>query len=61
MADISIEIKSKDTADKVVTTTINYVNPEATDALLKQFAQQLTALTNNTYDSTTKVTKEVLL
>ena len=61
MADVSLEIKSKDLSDKAVTTTITYVNGSVSDATLIQFAQQLTALTTNTYDSTTKVTKEVLL
>ena len=61
MADVSIEIKSKDTENKNVTTTISYVNGGTSDATLIQFAQQLIALTTDTYDSTTKVTKEVLL
>ena len=55
-----LTLKAKDTSDKSVTTTIRYVNPEQTNEILKEYAQQLNALTTNTYDSLTKVTKEVI-
>lgn len=55
-----LTLKAKDTSDKSVTTSIRYVNPEQTNAILKEYAQQLNALTTNTYDSLTKVTKEVI-
>lgn len=55
-----LTLKAKDTSDKSVTTSIRYVNPEQTNAILKEYAQMLNALTTNTYDSLTKVTKEVI-
>lgn len=55
---VSIQIASTDTADKKITTNITDVNPEATNATLKQFAQQLNALTTNSYTGLTKTTKE---
>ena len=55
-----LTLKAKDTSDKSVTTSIRYVNPEASNEVLKTYAQMLNALTNNTYDSLTKVTKEVI-
>ena len=39
---------------------ITYVNPEATNATLKQFAQQLASLSENRYLSTTKITEEAI-
>lgn len=35
---------------KTTTTTINYVNPAATGANMKAFAQKLNAFTTNTYE-----------
>lgn len=55
-----LTLKAKDTSDKSVTTSIRYVNPEASNEVLKTYAQMLNALTTNTYDSLTKVTKEVI-
>lgn len=55
-----LTLKAKDTSGKSVTTSIRYVNPEASNEVLKTYAQQLNALTTNTYDSLTKVTKEVI-
>ena len=53
-----LTLKAKDTSDKSVTTSIRYVNPEASNEVLKTYAQMLNALTTNTYSSLTKVTKE---
>lgn len=58
---VSIEIKATDPVLKSTKTTITNVNPEATNAKLIQLAQSLNALTNNTYEGTTKITKEVLI
>ncbi len=60
MTEVSIEIKSTDLENKSVTTTVAYVNEEADNATLKQFGQQLTALTKNTFISVTKITKEAI-
>ena len=57
----SITIATTDQMRKKKTTNINYVNPTATNEKLKQFAQMLTALTNETYEATTKVTKESVI
>lgn len=53
-----LTLKAKSPEDKSVTTSLRYVNPEAADAILKEYAQTLNALTQNTYVSLTKVTKE---
>ena len=39
------------------TTTLSYVNPNASDELLKTYAQKLASLTTDTYNSTTKIQK----
>lgn len=39
------------------TTTLSYVNPNASDANLKQYAQKLAALTDDTYQGSTKIEK----
>lgn len=58
MADItSIEINAKDQNEKTIKTTISYVNPNAQPSVLKNFAQRLNNLTNNTYESTTRIDK----
>ena len=54
----NIEIQATDQENKSVKTTVTYVNGGASNALLKTFAQQLNALTTNTYTGTTKITKE---
>lgn len=38
-----------------ITTSVSYVNPNASNAVLKSFAQQLNALTTNGYVSTDRV------
>ena len=56
-----IEIKATDQEDKTVSTKITYVNGGASNAVLKQFAQQLNALTKNAYIGTTKITEEEII
>ena len=58
MADVSLEIRATDPEQKTVKTTITYVNSTVSSAILKEFAQKLTALTENTYEGATKITKE---
>lgn len=55
---VSIEINQTDQSGKIVTDKVAYVNPTATDEQLRTFAQKLSNLTNNTYQSTTKITEE---
>jgi len=55
---ISLTINTVDQARKKNETNINYVNPEATNEKLSEFAQMLIDLTTDTYDNTVKVTKE---
>lgn len=62
MAKVSIQINSQkagSTSTKV-TDKISYVNPEATNEQLKQFAQKVLSLSQNSYLSTTKITEEVI-
>lgn len=60
MVKVSIQITALDTNDKKVNDKISYVNPEATNEQLTEFAQMLTALTTNTYAGTTKITEEAI-
>ena len=55
---ISISINTTDQSEKKHATNINYINPEATNEKLREFAQMLTALTTEIYYGTTKITKE---
>ena len=61
MAKVSIEIESTTSSSKKNTTTISYINPQATNAKLKEFAQMLIALTTDTYEGVTKITKESMI
>jgi hypothetical protein len=61
VAKISIEIESTTAASKKNTTTISYINPQATNVKLKEFAQMLIALTTDTYEGVTKITKESVI
>ena len=61
MAKISIEIESTTAASKKNTTTISYINPQVANAKLKEFAQMLIALTTDTYEGVTKITKESVI
>lgn len=60
MAKVSISIDSTDTTNKKVTDKISYVNPQATDEQLVQFAKMLNDMTTDDYISTTKITEEVI-
>lgn len=60
MATTSIAIRSKDTSDTTGTTTINYVNPEATSAQLQSLAGAFNDLTTNTIVDVTRIDKQVL-
>ena len=61
MAKVSIEIQTKTSLGKKSTINIPYVNPQATNDKLRQFAQMLVALTKDNYVETTKVTKESVI
>lgn len=61
MAEISLVIQSTDTSSKKNTTTVTNINPEATNAQIKQLAQKLIAFTTDTYIGVTKVTKEEVI
>lgn len=60
MVKTSIQITSIDTSNKKTTDKIGYVNPEATDEQLVEFAKALERLTTNTYAGTTKITEEAI-
>ena len=59
MADISLKLLAQ-YGGKTITTTISDVNPQASDTVLKTFAQKLNSLTNNSYQQTQKVTTNYL-
>lgn len=61
MAKVSIEIDTTTNSGKKITTNIVYVNPQATNEKLRQFAQMLVALTTDTYVGVTKITKESVI
>ena len=61
MAKISLEIDTTTSSGKKSTTNVSYVNPQATNDKLLQFAQMLVALTTDTYVGTTKITKESVI
>lgn len=60
MVKVSIQITSTDSNEKKVTDKISYVNPQATNEQLVEFAGHLLALSNNTYLATTKITEEAI-
>lgn len=60
MVKVSIQITSTDTNDKKVTDKIAYVNPQATNEQLTDFARMLLNLSDNTYLATTKITEEAI-
>lgn len=60
MVKVSIQVSEIDTSNKKQTEKISYVNPEATDEQLTEFAKKLVALTTNTYTGTTKITEEAI-
>lgn len=53
-------IKAKSSNQKNVTTTISYVNPNATTAQLVEFANAINSLTSNTKTQLLKESREVL-
>ena len=61
MAKISIEIETTTNSGKKNTTNVSYINPQATNDKLRQFAQMLVALTTDTYNGVTKITKESVI
>ena len=61
MAKISIEIDTTTSSGKKNTTNVSYINPQATNEKLRQFAQMLVALTTDTYVGVTKITKESVI
>lgn len=58
---ISVEIETTDTSGKNRSTNVGYVNLEATDEQLVEFAQKIAALLTDTYVGATKITKESLI
>lgn len=50
-----IQIVSTNPSAKKQTTTLNYVNPNATDTQLRTMTIMMNALTNNTFESATKI------
>lgn len=55
MAKVNLQIKTTDANDKNQTTTISYANPNASDQVLKTFAQKIVALSTDMYRGTDKV------
>ena len=56
MPKVDLKLYSTDAAEgKKITTSVTYVNPNASNAVLKTFAQQLNAFTTNTYSETDRV------
>lgn len=60
MVKVSIQITSLSQNDKKVTDKIAYVNPQATNEQLIEFAELLLNMSDNQYVATTKITEEVL-
>ena len=61
MAKVSIEIDTTTSSGKKNMTNVSYVNSQATNEKLRQFAQMLVALTTDTYVGVTKITKESVI
>lgn len=56
MPKVDIKLYSTDAAEgKKITTSVPYVNPNASNSVLKEFAQRLNAFTTNTYVETDRV------
>lgn len=59
MVKVTIQINSQSpSGTKKFTDKIAYVNPQATNEQLVEFAEMLSALSTNDYLSTTKITEE---
>lgn len=54
---ITISITSTDQSDKKQVTNVSYINPATPNVILREFAEKLIALTDDTYVSTKKITK----
>lgn len=57
MSKVSMQIESTDTSGNKKQKSFTDINPEATPAQLKSFAQNLIALTNQTYSATNRIEK----
>lgn len=57
----SISITSRDQNNNKMTTSVAYVNPNATDGQLLNLADKLTAFTTNTVQEVNKVSRKVLI
>lgn len=56
MPKVDLKLYSTDAAEgKKITTSVTYINPNASNDVLKTFAQQLNAFTTNTYTETDRV------
>jgi len=55
VAKVNLQIKTTDVNDKNQTTTISYANPNASDQVLKTFAQKIVALSTDMYRETNKI------
>lgn len=53
----SVSMKTVDMSGKKNTTTLSYVNPNASNDLLKTYAEKLASLTSDTYNGATKIEK----
>lgn len=60
MATTAIAMRTKDSSGTMGTTTINYVNPEATSSQLQSLASAFNNLTTNTLVDVTRIDKQVL-
>lgn len=58
---VNVIIKSTDTNEKKINTTLTYVNQQATNQSLLQLAQALNAFTTNIFLSATKEVKGEVL
>ena len=61
MAKVSIEIETETSDARKNKTNISYVNPQATNEKLRDFAIMLVALTVDSYVGITKITKESVI
>lgn len=55
---VKLVMKSTSLNNESISTTIGYVNPNADNGLLKEFAQKLNDFTTNTFTEITKVTTD---
>lgn len=58
MVSVTLAISATDASGKKKETNITNINPEKSNADLKEFAIKLTALTKNNYAGAQKITKE---